>query len=64
VIYRKEADGTDQYRAIKEIPGLEVQGGTHTCYDLLPRGERAYTYKVEAMDADGLVIGESNEQTI
>ncbi|NIM16941.1 MAG: hypothetical protein GTO45_33655 [Candidatus Aminicenantes bacterium] len=64
VIYRKESIGTDQYQAIKDFPAPEVQGGIYTYYDLLPRGDRAYTYKVEALDADGVVIGESNEQTI
>jgi hypothetical protein len=64
VIYRKESIVTDQYQAIKDIPAPEVQGGTYTCYDLLPRGDKAYTYKVEALDADGVVVGASDEQTI
>jgi hypothetical protein len=64
VIYRKEANETNQYQAIKDIPAPEVQGGTYTYNDLLPQGDIAYTYKIEILDANGKVIGVSYEQTI
>nr|NIM15472.1 hypothetical protein [Candidatus Aminicenantes bacterium]NIM82219.1 hypothetical protein [Candidatus Aminicenantes bacterium]NIN45430.1 hypothetical protein [Candidatus Aminicenantes bacterium]NIN88251.1 hypothetical protein [Candidatus Aminicenantes bacterium]NIO84608.1 hypothetical protein [Candidatus Aminicenantes bacterium] len=65
IIYRKEAGtGTDQYQAIKDIPGADIQEESRTFYDLLPQNDKSFTFKVEALDADGMVIGASEEQTI
>jgi hypothetical protein len=65
VVYRKE--GMD-YQVVKEIlpSELELQNGnfSFTFTDEYLEKNVTYTYKVEALDLDGRVIGISNEKTI
>lgn len=62
VIYRKEASG-GLYTAAAEIQSTG-SGDFYMYNDLLPGIGRSYTYKVEAVGANGEVIGVSDEVTI
>jgi hypothetical protein len=62
IIYRKENGGA--YQAVREIPASSLSAGVNDAYDPLPAADNAYTYKVEALDADGEIIAASLEQTI
>jgi hypothetical protein len=62
VVYRKESNG--QYQAVKDIPAGEIREGTYTFIDLLPQRDKSYTYKAEALNANGEAVGVSDEQNI
>ncbi len=63
IVYRNE--GLDYY-AVKEIlpSEIELQNGNFSFNDEYLEKNMTYTYKVEALDLDGRVIGVSNEKTI
>jgi hypothetical protein len=54
------------YHVVKEIlpSELEPQTGNFSFNDEYLEKNMTYTYKVEALDLDGRVIGVSNEKTI
>ncbi len=62
VIYRSVAGGG--YMIIKEIMPSEIQGDQYTYLDEFLEKNKTYTYRVEALDASGLVLAISNEVTI
>lgn len=62
VIYRKTSGGS--YQEIKEIPAADLRDCQHSFYDLFLDKSRAYTYKAEAVAADGTVVAVSLEKEI
>ncbi|MCP5108113.1 MAG: hypothetical protein GY950_32295, partial [bacterium] len=61
VLYRK-AYGSASYLSLTEIPVSSQSVYEYT--DLIPDKEKSYTYKVEALDDTGEVVGISEEVTI
>ncbi|MCK5057854.1 MAG: SBBP repeat-containing protein [Candidatus Aminicenantes bacterium] len=61
IFYRKESFGL--YRAIREIPGAELQGETYSFNDLYLEKGKTYIYKAEALDSKGVLIGLSKEKS-
>jgi hypothetical protein len=61
IVYRQEGTG---YHVIREIPASELQGGSISFNDEYLGRNMTYIYKVEALDAQGKIVGISNEVTI
>jgi len=59
-IFRKESGGT--YRVIKEIAGAELTGGNYSFNDAYLEKDKTYSYKAEAVDSSGDIIGATPEQ--
>jgi hypothetical protein len=62
VISRKAANG--EFLAIEELSDSQVSGDSFTFYDKDVAEDMHYSYKVEALDEAGIVIGASEEKTI
>ncbi len=62
VIYRKTGSGN--YQVIKQFGPAELVDGSYTFNDQFLDKQQSYTYRVEAVDAVGVVMGRSNEVTI
>jgi hypothetical protein len=62
VIYRQTGSGA--YQAIKQFGPAELVDGSYTFNDQFLDKQQSYTYRVEAVDAAGMVMGVSNEVTI
>jgi hypothetical protein len=62
VIYRKTGSGN--YQVIKQFGPAELVDGSYTFNDQFLDKQQSYTYRVEAVDAAGMVMGVSNEVTI
>jgi hypothetical protein len=61
IVYRQEGTG---YHAVKEISSSELQGGMISFIDESVEKNMTYIYKVEALDADGKIVGISNLVTL
>jgi hypothetical protein len=62
VIYRK-ASG-EEFLAIGEIAATQIKDNAFTFYDKTVEKNKQYTYKIEALDENGIVIGASEEKAI
>jgi len=62
IIYRSESG--EEFQNIGEISELELQNGRSTYVDKYLEKNENYTYKVEALDSNGVIMGRSNEVTI
>jgi hypothetical protein len=62
VILRKAQAG--QFTIIGEVPASQVQGDSFTYNDTDIEQNKQYTYRVEALDENGIVVGASEEKTI
>lgn len=61
-ILRKAGRGA--FSLLKTVPANELQGGAYSLQDKYLEKRTAYTYRVEARDAGGLLLGTSPERTI
>jgi hypothetical protein len=62
-ISRKKNNG--EYESIKTIQPAEIQNGvTYTYNDTYLEKNATYTYKAEALDAQGNVIGEKSNEVL
>jgi hypothetical protein len=62
IIYRKWASG--EYAPINEVPASDVQGNSFTYNDQGIENNKTYTYRIEAVDENGVSVGGSEEETI
>jgi hypothetical protein len=62
ILYRKESDG--DYHSITEISSSELQDDRYTYLDKHLEQEKTYTYRVEALDTNGLLLCLSYEITL
>ncbi|MCK5057230.1 MAG: hypothetical protein KAT34_11280 [Candidatus Aminicenantes bacterium] len=62
VIFRKAPAG--EFTIIGEVPASQVQGASFTYNDTDIEQNKQYTYKVEALDENGIVVGASEEKVI
>ena len=62
VVQRKMGAGA--FLSIREITAGEITGGTFTMVDESVEWHNVYTYRVLAMDSNGLVVGATMEKTI
>lgn len=62
MIFRKGVGGV--FTAVAEVPASQVQGNSFTYNDKGIENGKTYTYKVEAVDENGITVGGSQEETI
>ena len=62
ILYKKESNGG--YEAIKEIPFSEFKKGKYIYYDKYLDKDKTYTYKVEVINPDGIIIATPEPVTI
>jgi hypothetical protein len=53
-----------EFTVVGEVPVSQVQGTSFTYNDTDIEQNKQYTYRVEALDANGIVVGASEEKTI
>jgi hypothetical protein len=62
IVFRRNIGASDQL--IKEIPFSDFQNNSYSFIDKFLDTDMTYTYRVEALDSTGKVIGVSNEENI
>ena len=62
VIYRQAPAG--EFTAIGEVPASQLQGNSFTFEDTDIEKGKKYTYRVEAVDENGVVVGATAEKII
>ena len=62
ILYKKESDGG--YEVMKEIPISEFKKGKYIYYDKYLDENKTYTYKVEVINPDGIIIATPQPVTI
>lgn len=62
ILYKKESDGG--YEVMKEIPISEFKKGKYIYYDKYLDENKTYTYKVEVINPDGVIIATPQPVTI